>query len=32
MEKRILVTRGCGFIGSHLVRHFVNKYVADSLL
>lgn len=25
-KKRILLTGGCGFIGSHLVRHFVNKY------
>lgn len=26
MRKNILITGGCGFIGSHLVRHFVNKY------
>lgn len=25
-EKVILITGGCGFIGSHLVRHMVNKY------
>ena len=25
-EKVILVTGGCGFIGSHLVKHMVNKY------
>lgn len=26
MQKNILITGGAGFIGSHLVRHMVNKY------
>jgi len=26
MQQNILITGGAGFIGSHLVRHFVNKY------
>tara|TARA_Y100000766_G_scaffold76544_1_gene64866 strand:+ start:3026 stop:4018 length:993 start_codon:yes stop_codon:yes gene_type:complete len=26
MISNILITGGCGFIGSHLVRHFTNKY------
>ena len=26
MEKNILITGGAGFIGSHVVRLFVNKY------
>jgi len=26
MKKTILITGGAGFIGSHVVRHFINKY------
>ena len=26
MEKNILITGGAGFIGSHVVRLFINKY------
>ncbi|MEA3505145.1 MAG: dTDP-glucose 4,6-dehydratase [Bacteroidota bacterium] len=26
MKKNILVTGGAGFIGSHVIRHFINKY------
>ena len=25
-RKKILITGGAGFIGSHLIRHFINKY------
>ena len=28
MKKNILITGGAGFIGSHVVRRFVNKYPA----
>ena len=26
IKRNIMITGGCGFIGSHLVRLFVNKY------
>ena len=29
---RILVTGGCGFIGSNFVRYFLKKYPRDSLV
>lgn len=29
---RILVTGGCGFIGSHFIRHVLNKYPAYSII
>ena len=31
-EKNILITGGAGFIGSHLVRLFVNKYPAYKII
>src|SRR5882762_3316246 len=32
MEKNILITGGAGFIGSHVVRLFVNKYPAYKIV
>ncbi|MGH2565690.1 MAG: NAD-dependent epimerase/dehydratase family protein, partial [Ginsengibacter sp.] len=32
MKKSILITGGAGFIGSHLIRLFVNNYPAYSIL
>jgi len=32
MSKRILITGGAGFIGSHLVRLFINKYPEYSII
>lgn len=32
MQKKILVTGGAGFIGSHVVRLFVNKYPDDTII
>jgi len=29
---RILITGGCGFIGSHFIRHLLNKYPAYSII
>ena len=31
MRKNILITGGAGFIGSHVVRLFVNKYKEDQI-
>lgn len=32
MHKKILVTGGAGFIGSHVIRLFVNKYPEDTII
>jgi len=32
MSRNILITGGCGFIGSHVVNHFVNKYPEDKIV
>ncbi len=32
LGRNILITGGAGFIGSHVVRHFVNKYPDDTII
>ena len=32
MQKKIIITGGAGFIGSHVVRHFVKKYPEYSII
>jgi len=32
MSRNILITGGCGFIGSHVVNHFVDKYPQDKII
>lgn len=32
MKRRLLITGGCGFIGSHVVRHFAEKYPDYTIL
>lgn len=32
MAKKILITGGAGFIGSHVVRHFLNKYPSYTIV